>query len=317
MVRHACGARMGRVGGGNIAVCGRVAAILRYGMRAARGWGGRAVARNAAAGWHACLPALTGGPPNQIGGSSTALGALSVILLVKPPAGRPGGLPACLPACLPALTGGPPNQIGAAVSHLYVCLSLSFCHACLSVMTVCLSVCHDRHEWWTAESDSTLIADVAHGQPTTPSDAAWWPISVGRSCLLTASQVCKHRQRLGSPNNGTGVPHKQDLLQCTRLKNYVKHRAIRLCCRGVRYRGEAPVPHLVDGCSCDYHKLFMNEPTDSASVSVAAEASFSFSQSASPSSTSAGGPSSSRAFPVPHNHQRQHEQGSEIPGRRS
>jgi hypothetical protein len=78
-------------------------------------------------------------------------------------------------------------------------------------MTVCLSVCHDRHEWWTAESDSTLIADVAHGQPTTPSDAAWWPISVGRSCLLTASQVCKHRQRLGSPNNGTGVPHKQDL----------------------------------------------------------------------------------------------------------
>eukprot|EP01043_Picozoa_sp_COSAG02_P087961 COSAG02_NODE_25149_length_667_cov_1.440141_1_plen_144_part_00 len=108
-----------------------------------------------------------------------------------------------------------------------------------------------------------------------------------------------------------------DYLCLTAVKNYVKHRAIRLCCRGVRYRGEAPVPHLVDGCSCDYHKLFMNEPTDSASVSVAAEASFSFSQSASPSSTSAGGPSSSRAFPVSHNHQRQHEQGSEIPGRRS
>ena len=87
------------------------------------------------------------------------------------------------------------------------------------------------------------------------------------------------------------------------------------------YRGEAPVPHLVDGCSCDYHKLFMNEPTEPAIVSVVAAASFSFSHSARPSSASAfsdsGEPSSSRAFPVAHNHQCQHEQVREVPARKS
>ena len=60
MVRHACGARMGWAGGGE-----------------------------ERRGWVACLPTCPDWRTAKSDwGSSTALGALSVILLVKPPAGR-------------------------------------------------------------------------------------------------------------------------------------------------------------------------------------------------------------------------------------